>query len=157
MAGEGEVTRQASFATTVGEGPVGTGVHVLRRTPGPDGSSIGEVWMTLLFVPLVPLGEWTLERGPGPAPTWRPAGVARPRLGVSVARVGVGLLAAAATLLPACVAISFLMGSKVVELGGLFASAGAVVGALGWLDQNRERVSLRDAVRLLAGRKTGGS
>jgi hypothetical protein len=151
------VAKLASFEPRLGEGPVGTGVHVLRRAAGPAGSTVGEVWVTLLFVPLVPLGEWTMEGAQGQPPAWQATRVARPRLARSAGRLAVGVLAVGAALLPAYLAIAVFMGSKAVELGGLFASAGVVVGALGWLDQTRERVPLRDAVRLLLGRKTGGS
>ncbi len=127
---------------------MGTGVHVLRRTRGPAGTTIGDVWMTLLFLPVVPLGEWTMERAEGSGSSWRVTRVARPRLVRSAAWIAAGILAAALALLPAYLAIAFFMGSKPVELGGLFSSAGALVGALGWLDQTRERVTLRDAVRI---------
>ena len=138
---------------------MGTGVHVLRRAPGPAGTAVGDVWMTFLFLPVVPLGEWTMERAEGSDASWRVAGVARPRLVESLAWVAAGVLALVAALLPAYLAIAFFMGSRPVELGGLFASAGAIVGALGWLDQTRDRVPLRDAVRIVGRRSkpAGGS
>jgi len=154
------VTNESSFEPSRGEGPVGTGVHVLRRTPGPDGTTTGDVWLTLLFVPVVPFGEWTLERGGAAGSAWRVMQVVRPRLARSAAWVAAGIGALVVSLLPAYVAIVFFMGSKPVELGGLFSSAGAIVGALGWLDQTRERVPLRAAARLLIRRAkspAGGS
>jgi hypothetical protein len=54
-----------------------------------------------------------------------------------------------ACLVPAYVAVTFFMGSTPVELGGLFSSAGAIIGLLGWLDQTRDRVPIRAAVRVL--------
>jgi hypothetical protein len=60
-----------------------------------------------------------------------------------------GVLALAVALLPAYVAVAFSVGSKPLELGGLFSSVAILCGALGWLDQTRDRVPLRDAVRLL--------
>jgi hypothetical protein len=145
------VTSGASFEAKRGLGPLGTGVHVLGREPGPGAASIGDVWLTLLFVPVVPLGRWTMERQGESA--WRVTGVAGPRLATSAARVAAGILAAVAVFLPAYVAVALFMGSKPIELGGLFVSAGAVVGVLGWLDATRDRVPLRDALRL-ARRKT---
>ena len=140
--------------STRGRGPVGTGVHVLRCTPGPAGTTVGDVWVTLLFVPVVPLGRWTLQPGDGSGPAWRVTRVGRPRLARSVAWVAGGLAAALASLLPASLAVTFFMGSRVAELAGLFSSAGAIVGALGWLDETRDRVPLGTAVRILAARPT---
>jgi hypothetical protein len=127
---------------------VGTGVHVLRRTRGPDGTTVGDVWLTFLFLPVVPLGEWTMARAEGSASSWQVTRVARPRLVKSAVWLAAGILAVVVAVLPAYLAIAFFMGSKPVELGGLFSSAGALVGALGWLDETRERVPLRDAVRI---------
>jgi hypothetical protein len=137
-----------SFAPTHGRGPVGTGVHVLRRRSGPDGTTAADVWLTFLFIPLVPLGRWTVEREEGAGSAWRVTGVARPSLGRSAAWVAGGVLAALASLLPAWLAVTLFMGSKPAELGGLFSTAGAIIGALGWLDETRDRVPFRAAVRL---------
>jgi hypothetical protein len=71
-----------------------------------------------------------------------------------VAWAACGVLAIAAGLLPAYAAITFFTGSRPLELGGLFFSAGALVGALAWLDETRERVPFRVAVRAL-GRRAG--
>jgi hypothetical protein len=108
--------------------------------------------MTFLFLPVVPLGEWTMERAEGSDASWQVAGVARPRLVESLAWVAAGILAVVAALLPAYLAIALFMGSRPVELGGLFASAGAIVGALGWLDQTRDRVPSGAAARVMAAR-----
>jgi hypothetical protein len=129
---------------------VGTGVHVLRRRSRPDGTTAADVWLTLLFVPVVPLGQWTVEREEGAGSAWRVTRAARPSLGRSAAWVAGGVLAVLASLLPAWLAVTLLMGSKPAELGGLFSSAGAIVGALGWLDQTRDRVPFRAALRLAA-------
>jgi hypothetical protein len=69
-----------------------------------------------------------------------------------VAWAACGVLAIAAGLLPAYAAITFFTGSRPLELGGLFFSAGALVGALAWLDETRERVPLGTAVRALGRR-----
>ena len=145
----GAVTRR-SFEPTPGRGPVGTGVHVLRRTTRPDGATVADVWLTILFAPVVPLGQWTLEREEGAGSAWRVTRVARPPLARSAAWVAGGVLAGLVSLLPAYLAVTLFMGSKPAELGGLFSSAGAVVGALGWLDQTRDRVPFRTAMRLVA-------
>jgi hypothetical protein len=60
------VTTDQSFEPGRGEGPVGTGVFMLRRSLGPNGVAIAHVWVTFLFLPVVPLGEWTVERGGAP-------------------------------------------------------------------------------------------
>ncbi len=142
------------FEPMRGRGPVGTGVHVLRCTPGPAGTTVGDVWVTVLFVPVVPLGWWTLQTADGSGPAWRVTQVGRPRLARSVAWVAGGLAAALASLLPAWLAVTFFMGSKVAELAGLFSTAGAIVGALGWLDQTRDRVRIGTAARIVAARPT---
>jgi uncharacterized protein (TIGR02246 family) len=134
-------------------GPVGTGVHVLRRTPGPSGAAIADVWWTVLFVPVLPLGEWTLQPREASARSWAVTHVARPRPLKAVARVAAGALAAVSSLLPAYAGVTFFTGTRPVELGGLFASAAAIVGALGWLDESCERVRFVAALRVLAGRK----
>ena len=145
------------FEPRRGEGPVGTGVHLVRRSHGPTGVTIADVWLTFLFLPVVPFGEWTVERGGASRSSWRVAQVRRPHLLRSVAWVAGGVVAILASLLPAYVAVSFFMGSKPAELGGLFASAGAIIGTLGWLDQTRERVPFRTAVRILGRASRGGA
>ena len=132
-----------------GTGPIGTGVHALRRAKGPSGITIADVWLTVLFVPVVPFGEWTLQRSGASTPSWAVKSVGRPRPSKSVAWVAAGVLAVVSGLLPAYAAITFFMGSKAVELGGLFSSAGAIIGTLGWLDETRERVPLSAALRVL--------
>jgi hypothetical protein len=141
-----------SFEPRRGRGPVGTGVHLLRCTLGPAGTTVADVWLSVLFVPLVPLGRWTLEREGTPGSAWRVTRVGSPHLGRSVAWVAGGLLAALASLLPAWLAVTVFMGSKAAELAGLFSSAGAIIGALGWLDQTRDRVPFGAATRIVAAR-----
>ena len=145
-------TVMPSFEAKRGSGPVGTGLHVLRSTPVPAGSTVADIWLTVLFVPVVPLGRWALEREGDSGSAWRVTEVGRPHLARSVAWVAGGLLAALASFLPACLAVTFFMGSKPAELAGLFSSAGAIIGALGWLDQTRDRVPFGTAARILAAR-----
>lgn len=143
------MTAGLELEPTLGRGPVGTGVHLLRRSPAPDGLAVAEAWLTLLFLPLVPLGKWTLARAGSTGSSWVVRRVDGPDLPRSAAWIAGGLLAALASLLPAWLAVAFFVGSKPAELGGLFTSAGAILGALGWLDETRERVPLRDALRVL--------
>lgn len=143
-----------TFEPSRGTGPLGTGVHVLRRASTPVGTAVADVWVTLLFVPVVPLGRWTVEPAAGSGYAWRVRQVGRPRPGRSLAWVAGGLLAALASLLPAFLAVTYFMGSKTAELAGLFSSAGAVIGALGWLDQTRDRVPFGAATRIAAARPT---
>ncbi len=130
---------------------VGTGVHLLCRNHGPTGVTIADVWLTILFLPVVPFGEWTVERGGASGSSWLVTQIERPRVLRSVAWVAGGIVAAVASLVPAYVAVTFFMGSKPVELAGLFSSAGGIIGTIGWLDQTRERVPFRTALRALAG------
>ncbi len=137
------------FEPSRGRGPVGTGVHVLRCTPGPAGTTVADVWLTVLFVPLVPLGRWTLQPEGGSGPAWRVTQVAGLHPGKSVAWVAGGLAAAVASLVPAWLAVTLFMGSKPAELAGLLSSAGAIIGALGWLDQTRDRVPIGSTARIV--------
>jgi hypothetical protein len=144
------VTGNLSFEPRRGEGPVGTGVHLLRRTRDSTGVTIADVWLTFLFLPVVPFGEWTVERGGASGSSWLVTRIERPRVMRSVAWVAGGMVAGLVSLVPAYVAVAFFMGSKPAELGGLFSSAGGIIGTIGWLDQTRERVPFRTAVRALA-------
>jgi hypothetical protein len=142
-----------AFEVLRGGGPLGTGVHLLRRRATATGE-VADAWLTVLFLPVVPLGEWTLERadpgvpGTGALSVTR---VVRPRLTKSLAWIAGGLVAAVLALAPGYAAISLPLGSKVLELGGIFLSLTAVVGGLGWLDQTRERVPLRAALHAMRG------
>jgi len=144
------VTGNLSFEPRRGEGPVGTGVHLLRRTHDSTGVTIADVWLTFLFLPVVPFGKWTVERGGASGSSWLVTRIERPRVMRSVAWVAGGMVAGLVSLVPAYVAVAFFMGSKPAELGGLFSSAGGIIGTIGWLDQTRERVPFRTAVRALA-------
>ena len=144
------MTSDLSFEPKRGEGPVGTGVHLLRRAHGATGVTIGDVWLTFVFLPVVPLGEWTVERKDASGSSWLFTHIERPHFLRSVAWIAGGVLAALVSLAPAYLAVTFLMGSKPVELAGLFLSAGAIIGTLGWLDQTRERVPFRTAVQALS-------
>jgi hypothetical protein len=143
-------TTDLRFEPRRGEGPVGTGVHLLRRTRDSTGVTIADVWLTFLFLPVVPFGEWTVERGGASGSSWLVTRIERPRVMRSVAWVAGGIVAGLVSLVPAYVAVAFFMGSKPAELGGLFSSAGGIIGTIGWLDQTRERVPFRTAVRALA-------
>jgi hypothetical protein len=138
------------FEPSRGVGPVGTGVHLLRRSHGPTGITIADAWLTFLFPPVIPFGEWTVDQGGASGSSWLVTHVKRPSFWRSVARVAGGIVATLMSLVPAYCAITFFMGSKPAELGGLFSSAGVIIGTLGWLDQTRERVPFRVAVHALA-------
>jgi hypothetical protein len=140
----------AELEPTRGQGPVGTGVHLLRRSPTPEGATVAEVWLTFVFLPVVPLGKWTLAPAASSGSSWVVGRVDRPSLPWSAAWIAGGLLAALTSLVPAWLAVTFFMGSKPAEIGGLFTSAGAIIAALGWLDGTRARVPVRTALRVLA-------
>lgn len=133
-----------------GRGPVGTGVHLLRRARGAS-EVTAEAWLTVLFVPVLPLGKWSLQPVDASGSSLRVTRVAPPRALKSLAGIAGGMLAIVLAFLPSYVAVGYFMGSKPVELGGLFSSAGAIVGVLGWLDLAGERVPLPAAVRVLRG------
>jgi hypothetical protein len=141
------------------QGPLGTGVHLLRWSEGRDGVVSAEAWLTFVFLPLVPLGRWTLERAEAGSRSGRVRHIERPGLWSSLAWVAAGLLVAGVSLLPAYCAVTSFLGSKPAEIGGLFTTAAAILGTLGWLDATRDRVSLRDAWRVLrrAGKDVGPS
>ena len=142
-----------TVAPTRGGGPLGTGVHLLRRRASAAGD-VADAWLTVLFLPVVPLGEWTLERAdPGGVGegALRVTRVERPRPLKSLTWIAGGIAAAVLAIAPGYAAISLPLGSKVLELGGIFLSLAAVVGGLGWLDQTRERVPLRAALRATRG------
>jgi hypothetical protein len=146
----GRVTTDLQFEPSRGMGPVGTGVHLLRQTDAPTGVSVGEAWLTFLFLPVIPFGEWTVDRGSPSSSCRLVRHVKRPSFWKSVAWVAGGALATLMSLAPAYCAITLFMGSKPAELAGLFSSAGAIIGTLGWLDQTRERVPFRIALHALA-------
>ena len=131
------------------EGPVGTGVHLLRTTQGAGGVVLADAWLTVLFLPVVPFGEWTIERHSAAEACSVIRQVRPPRLVKSVLWVASVVLAALLSLLPAYGALTFLMGSKVAELTGMFASVGAILGPLAWLDETRDRVPIWVALRAL--------
>jgi hypothetical protein len=138
-----------AFKPSRGEGPIGTGVHVLRLTGGPTATA--RVWVTLFFLPVLPLGVWTVKRGAAGDASWLVGQMARPGLLATLAWWAVGLLWAGLCVAPAFCAVAFFMGAKVLELGGMFSTAGLIIASLGWLDQTRERVPVRVAMRVLRG------
>ncbi len=139
-----------SFRPRRAEGPVGTGVHLLRTSEDQGGELLADAWLTILFLPVVPLGEWVVEP---PTAADAPSVVRQvrpPRLAKSALWVAAGIVAALLSLVPAYGALTFLMGSKVAELTGLFATVVAILGPLAWLDETRDRVPIRTAIRALA-------
>ena len=140
-----------TFLPTRGEGPVGTGAHLLRVTEAPSGTATAEAWLTLLFLPVFPLGTWAVDRKKEPKALWRIAGVSRPLPSRSLLWLAGGAAYLGLSLVPAFLAVTLFIGSQAAGLGCLFSSVGAIVGALGWLDQTRERVPLGVALRALSG------
>ena len=132
------------------EGPVGTGVHLLRVTQRAGGVALADAWLTIFFLPVVPLGEWAVERSNLVQNTSVIRQVRPPRLLKSILWIVGGALAFALSLVPGYGALTFLMGSKVAEMAGLFCSVGVIIGALGWLDETRDRVPIHVALRALA-------
>ena len=134
-----------------GRGPLGTGVYLLRTATRPAGMD-ADAWLTVLFLPILPLGRWSLEPADSSGqPACAITRVERPRIAATLPRIAAGLLVAALAFLPAYAALTVETGSKVVELGGIFLSLAIVVGGLGWLDQTRERVPLGAALRAWRG------
>ena len=138
-----------TFEPARGHGPLGTGVHLLRRTARPPDGVDVDAWLTVLFVPILPLGRWSLE--PAGPPAVAITRVERPRIATTLAWIAGGLLVAALAFVPAYAALTVPTGSKALELGGIFLSLAIVVGGLGWLDTTRERVPLRAALRAWRG------
>ena len=121
----------------------------MRTTQGAGGVVLADAWLTVLFLPVVPFGEWTIERHSAAEACSVIRQVRPPRLVKSVLWVASGVLAVLLSLLPAYGALTFLMGSKVAELTGMFASVGAIPGPLAWLDETRDRVPIWVALRAL--------
>src|SRR4030042_1729672 len=101
-----------SFVPRRAEGPVGTGVHLLRLTRGADGVVLADAWLTLAFLPVVPLGEWIVEREGSTRDPCVIRQVRPPRLRKSIPWIVCGGLAGLASLLPGYGALTFLMGSR---------------------------------------------
>jgi hypothetical protein len=142
---------QRTLCLATGIGPVGTGVHLLRPIEDSAQEKVAEAWLTLLFLPLVPLGTWMLVPEPGRSDQWVLRGVRPPGVARSVATVVRFYVSAALTFVPGYVVVAFFMGNKVLELAGLFSTAGLIVGLLAWLDSTRERIPLRILARARRG------
>lgn len=138
----------AEVGLATGVGPVGTGVHLLRARPAPEGELVRDAWFTFLFLPLVPLGTWVLTADRS-GPLWTLRSVAAPTPVRSIATLAVFFGTAILTCVPGYVVVTLFMGSKVLELAGLFGTAGLIIGLLAWLDETRPRVPLGQAVALL--------
>ena len=123
---------------------------LLRLTQGTDGIRRADAWLTFLFLPVVPLGEWIVERDGRVQGVCVIRNVRPPRLLKSTLWIVGGVVAAVLSLVPAYGALTFLMGSRVAELAGVFGSVGAILGTLGWLDETRDRVPVRVALRAMA-------
>ncbi len=100
------MTTDLQFEPSRGMGPVGTGVHLLRQTHASAGVSVAEAWLTFLFLPVVPFGEWTVDRGSPPSCCLLIRDVKRPSLWKSVAWVAGAAVAALMSLAPAYCAIT---------------------------------------------------
>ena len=146
---ERDVADGVILTTSRATGPVGTGVYALRWTTNLEGVRSADVWLTLLFFPCLPLGRWEVVKDAQREEAWLVQQVRSPHLTSSLwilgATIGVGL-----SLVPGYLALSCFMGHKLLELGGTFTTAGLILGALGWLDQTRERVPTAAALRVMA-------
>jgi len=145
-----------SFQRGRADGPVGTGVHLLRTTPLEGDGLLADAWLTILFLPVIPLGEWVVERGVDAEASSFIRQVRPPQLARSVLWAGGGVFAALLSLVPAYGALTFFMGSKVAELAGMFVTVGAVLGPMAWLDETRDRVPVRVALRALVNATLAG-
>ncbi len=131
-------------------GPVGTGVHILRWCEREGGPRVAELWLTVLFFPVVPLGSWVMSEQPERLSSCSVTDVRPPHLGASAAWFLGGIMMGVLSLLPASVALWFFSGHTVAELAGCLVSVGVIIGMLGWLDQTRDRMPIRATVRILA-------
>jgi uncharacterized membrane protein len=111
------------------------------------------VWLTILFLPLVPLGRLVLA-GVGPAWELRDSRTAAPaRVLATLVSFFVGT---AAAFLPAYVAVRYFVGNQLASLILMFCTLLLLVGALAWLDATRARVPLR-ALRLVSRARRPGT
>jgi hypothetical protein len=161
---------------TFGRGPVGTGAYLVGHQGPWSEPREAEVWLLLLFFPLVPLSRWVVGAAPGSEGTGEGATLelavhSRARVGVRAAlrrvarAVGVALLLAAPFAFAAAKVgspwatplFSALLGSVLspgllgklgmaVELGALLAGAALPVAVLALLDERTPRVPLRVAL-----------
>jgi hypothetical protein len=112
-----------------------------------------DVWVTLLFLPVLPLGKWVVERRGEQEPTWALRSVQRPALLDAVATVVAFYAVAVLVFVPGFAGVAYFVGNQLLSLAGLFASLGLIIGLMGWLDSTRSRVPLRDVIRSLVGPK----
>jgi hypothetical protein len=121
---------------TTGEGPLGTGVYVLRLRPQDGGGFEGERWALAGFLPLVPLGRVRLIQKDE---HYEEQAAGMPASSDLVATYARGLAGLAFVL--ACLAMAYLC----VAESSWFAGLGVMFGGglplllLGWLDQTLRR------------------
>jgi hypothetical protein len=136
-----------------GEGPLGTGVFLLRERRVEPHALEAQAWLLLAFLPLVPRGrvrltlrQETLAAADG-APLYDDAERLPLEPGDAAATYARGLAALALVLLSVtlgylCVAESSWLGGLGVLLGG-----GLPLALLGWLDQSVPRLRAARPVR----------
>jgi hypothetical protein len=120
---------------TTGEGPLGTGVYVLRLRPVEGGQLEGDSWALGLFLPLVPLGRVRLTREDERRYREEAVGPSR-EVAAVYARGAAGL-----AFVLGCMATAYLCvaeSSWFAGLGVLF-GGGLPLALLGWLDQTLHR------------------
>jgi hypothetical protein len=122
---------------TTGEGPLGTGVYVLRLRPVEGGQLEGDSWALGLFLPLLSLGRVRLtqqdDRRYEELPAGKPASA---EVAAVYARGAAGL-----AFVVGCMAMAYLCvaeSSWFAGLGVLF-GGGLPLALFGWLDQTLRR------------------
>jgi hypothetical protein len=128
-----------------GGGALGTGIHLVWTLADTAPRRVAEVWATLLFLPVVPLGTWVLERQAAPEGRWVVRAIRPPTAPRSVLTAATFCGGALLALVPAYVALELFMGRQLIGITGLLMSAGLIVGAWAWLDSTRARIPLRAA------------
>jgi len=151
-----------------GRGPVGTGAHLVGLRRGSTSPHEVEVWLLLLFVPIVPLMRCRVEAVAEDGSADVGVGSrSRPALGRALYRIAKGAAAAVVVLLPLAFVVwqvgvpwatdilvevlgrmlsPGLLGKlgKAVEMGAVVVATAIPVLVLTYLDERVPRVSLRE-------------
>ena len=98
------------------------------------------MWLTVLFLPLVPLGRLVLA---GEGPDWEICRTRAANPGRTLSTILVFYVGTVLAFVPAYIAVRYFVGNQLLSLTGLYCTLGVVVGALAWLDSTRGRIPLR--------------
>lgn len=132
-----------SVRLTSGDGPLGTGVFLLRRH-GLDGVLQGQAWLLLAFLPVAPRGRVRLKERPaaegaGDGRLYEEEGSGKLTAAEATATYARGI--AGLVFVLASSAMAYLCAAESSWLGGLGVLLGGALplALFGWLDQTMQR------------------